>query len=269
MKKNDKKNLIIGIAVVLVVVVAVVVGLLLGKDDKNSDKKFVVGFDASFPPYGYLEDGEYKGFDLDLAEEVCKRNDWELVKQPIAWESKDLELENDNIDCIWNGFTMSEDRLEKYAWSEPYVDNSQVVIVKADSGIEALADLAGKKVAVQAASSALTALEGPEKADLTESFEELLEVADYDTAFLELKSGNVDAVAMDIGVAQTKVADYGAEYVILEEIIAKEQYAIGFELGDEELRDKVQETLDEMVSDGTFEKIAKEWELEDSICLGK
>lgn len=269
MKKNDKRYLIIGIIVVIVAVVAIVAGLFLGDKDKNSDDKFIVGFDASFPPYGYMEDGEYKGFDLDLAAEVCKRNDWELVKQPIAWDSKDMELANDNIDCIWNGFTMSDERLNQYAWSKPYVDNSQVVIVKADSGIVALADLEGKKVAVQAASSALTALEKDENKALTDSFEELLEVADYDTAFLELKAGNVDAVAMDVGVAKTKVADYGDDYVILDEIIAKEQYAIGFELGDEELRDKVQETLNEMVEDGTFAEIAKEWDLEDSVCLGK
>jgi len=268
MKKNDKKNLIIGIAVVVVVVVAAVVMLLTG-GDKKGENTFTVGFDAEFEPYGFLEDGEYKGFDLDLAAEVCKRNDWEFVKQPIAWDSKDFELEHGNIDCIWNGFTMSDDRLDKYEWSKPYVDNSQVVIVKKDAGIAKLSDLSGKKVAVQAASSALEALKGDDCKELKESFEELLEVADYNTAFLELKAGNVDAVAMDVGVAKAKIAENGDGYVILDEILAKEQYAIGFKLGNKELRDKVQKTLDEMVADGTFEKIAKEWELEDSICLGK
>lgn len=277
MKKNDNKNLIIGIIVVVVVLVYAI-WTFLGGDKKGNEKDsdndsgkttFTVGFDASFPPYGYLENGEYVGFDLDLAAEVCKRNDWELVKQPIAWDSKDMELKNDNIDCIWNGFTMSEDRLDKYAWSDAYVDNSQVVVVKKDSDIESLTDLEGKKVAVQAASSALEALKGEDCADLLDSFEELLEVADYDTAFMELSTGNVDAVAMDIGVANYKIEGKEDEYVILEEAIETEQYAIGFELGDEELRDKVQETLDEMVEDGTFNEIAKEWGLEDAVCLGK
>lgn len=275
MKKNDNRNLIIGI-IVVALVLAVAIWMFLGGDkennkDKDADNKttFTVGFDASFPPYGYLKDGEYVGFDLDLAAEVCKRLGWELVKQPIAWDSKDMELKNDNIDCIWNGFTMSDDRLSQYAWSKPYVDNSQVVIVKADSGIKTLADLKDKTVAVQTASSALEALNGEDCKTLKDSLKELLEVPDYDTAFLELKSGNVDAVAMDVGVAKTKVADYGDDYVILEEIIAKEQYAIGFELGDEKLRDKVQKTLDDMVKDGTFDKIAREWGLEDSVCLGK
>ncbi|MBP3338916.1 MAG: amino acid ABC transporter substrate-binding protein [Lachnospiraceae bacterium] len=278
MKKDDGKYLVIGIVVIVVALIAGIVMFIKGgdKDDKagsideeTGKMNFVVGFDASFPPYGYLEDGEYVGFDLDLAAEVCERLGWELKKQPIDWASKDLELNGDNISCIWNGFTMSDDRLDQYTWSDPYVDNSQVVIVKADSGIEKLADLAGKKVGVQAASSALEALNGEDQADLKESLDELLQVADYETAFLELKAGNVDAVAMDIGVAKTKIASYGEDYVILDEIIAKEQYAIGFKLGNTELRDEVQDTLDEMVKDGTFAEIAKKWGLEDSVCLGK
>lgn len=270
-------NLIIGI-IAVVVVIAVAVWMFFGgvKNNKDSDKnlktgetKFTVGFDASFPPYGYLEDGEYVGFDLDLAAEVCKRLDWELVKQPIVWESKDMELNGGNIDCIWNGFTMSEDRIDKYTWSKPYVDNSQVVVVKKDSGIEKLSDLEDRKVAVQAASSALEALKSDDSKELLESFKELIEVADYDTAFLELSTGNVEAVAMDIGVANYKIAGKEDEYMILDEVILKEQYAIGFKLGNEELRDKVQKTLDEMVKDGTFGKIAKDWGLEDAVCLEK
>lgn len=277
MKKSNNMNLIIGI-IAVVVVIAVAVWMFFGgvKNNKDSDKnlktgetKFTVGFDASFPPYGYLEDGEYVGFDLDLAAEVCNRLDWELVKQPIVWESKDMELNGGNIDCIWNGFTMSEDRIDKYTWSKPYVDNSQVVVVKKDSGIEKLSDLEDRKVAVQAASSALEALKSDDSKELLESFKELIEVADYDTAFLELSTGNVEAVAMDIGVANYKIAGKEDEYMILDEVILKEQYAIGFKLGNEELRDKVQKTLDEMVKDGTFGKIAKDWGLEDAVCLEK
>ena len=75
---------------------------------ENDDDTLIVGFDASFPPYGYKDDsGEYVGFDLDLAQEVCDRNDWKLVKQPIDWDSKDAELNSETIDCIWNGFTMN------------------------------------------------------------------------------------------------------------------------------------------------------------------
>ncbi|MBQ4257363.1 MAG: transporter substrate-binding domain-containing protein, partial [Oscillospiraceae bacterium] len=119
------------------------------------ERTFTVGFDAEFPPYGYQdESGEYVGFDLDLAQEVCKRNGWELVKQPIDWDSKDMELSTGAIDCIWNGFTI-DGREDAYTWSVPYIDNSQVIVVKEGSGISAAADLAGKTVCVQADSSAL------------------------------------------------------------------------------------------------------------------
>ena len=262
MKKNFLKKVTLLIAMVLVF------GLCAcGK--KSDEKKFVVGFDANFPPYGYMDDkGEYVGFDLDLAEEVCERNGWRLVKQPINWDSKDFELESGNIDCIWNGFTMSEDRLDDYAWSEPYVDNSQVVVVAKDSGITNLADLTGKVVDVQAASSALEALNGDAK-DLADTFAKLEEVPDYNQAFMNLEAGAVDAVAMDIGVAKYQIEQRGDKYVILDEAIITEQYGIGFFKENTELRDEVQKTLNEMAEDGTVAKIAEEWGLADSIIIGK
>ena len=132
-------------------------------EEKEKGDKFVLGFDANFPPYGYKDDnGEYVGFDLDLAQEVCDRNGWELVKQPIEWDAKDMELNSGTIDCIWNGFTM-DGREDEYTWSDPYVDNSQVVVVSESSGIKTLAGLAGKIVEVQAASSALAARAGDPK----------------------------------------------------------------------------------------------------------
>ena len=242
------------------------------KDKENSDKQFIVGFDAEYPPYGYKDDnGEYVGFDLDLAQEVCARNGWELVKQPIDWDSKDMELNSGSIDCIWNGFTMTG-REDDYTWSKPYVDNSIVVVVKEGSGIEKKEDLAGKVVAVQADSSGLAAFtdeeDNEENLKLAASFSDLQQVADYNTAFMNLEAGAVDAIVVDIGVA-----DYQLEsrtgFVMLDDKIRTEQYAVGFKLGNEELRDQVQSTLDEMVKDGTFDDIEKKWDLSDMVCLGK
>ena len=246
--------------------------------EQTQTKTFTVGFDAEFPPYGYQdENGEYVGFDLDLAAEVCARNGWELVKKPINWDSKDMELETELIDCIWNGFTING-REAKYTWSTPYVDNSQVVVVGKDSGIASYADLAGKIVAVQADSSALAALtenedgSNDENIALAESFEKLVEVPDYNTAFMNLEAGAVDAIAMDIGVAQYQLEQRGDAFVILDGTLAAEQYGIGFKLGNTELRDAIQKTLDEMAADGTFAKIAEKWEkwgLAQAVCLGK
>lgn len=237
----------------------------------NSKEEFTIGFDAEFPPYGYKnDDGEYVGFDIDLAQEVCNRKGWILKKQPIEWNSKNMELNSGSIDCIWNGFTMNG-RESKYTWSTPYIDNSQVVIVKSDSGIKELSDLSGKIVVVQSDSSALAALTGndatEENKKLAKSFAELQQVGDYNSAFMNLESGAVQAICMDIGVANYEINSRGDKFVMLESRLSSEKYAIGFQLGNTELRNEVQGALLEMLSDGTFEDIAKKWGLEESICL--
>ncbi len=208
-----------------------------------SAETFTVGFDAEFPPYGYQdESGEYVGFDLDLAAEVAKRHGWELVKQPIEWNSKDMELQTGAIDCIWNGFTING-RESDYTWTVPYVDNSQVIVVRKGSDIDEAADLAGKIVCVQSDSSALAALTGADAEEqniaLAESFERLEQVGDYNTAFLNLESGAADAVCMDVGVARYEIAARGDKFSILEEPLSGEKYGEGFLLGNTALRDEV------------------------------
>ena len=261
--------------------VAVMAGVITGcgskKNDsnvaKNSGDTFTVGFDAEFPPYGYKDDsGEYVGFDLDLAAEVCSRNGWTLVKQPIEWESKDMELNSGMIDCIWNGFTING-REDAYTWTEPYIDNTQVFAVKKDGDIQTTADLAGKNVLVQADSSALAALQDEENAEikaLADSFGSLTEVPDYESALMELEAGSADAVAMDEGVAKDKQTK-NDNIAILEDIISKEQYGIGFKQGNTELRDQVWATLLEMEADGAIDEIAAKYPSinVENICIGK
>lgn len=265
------KRRITTVLLAMVMVLTIVNGSVQKVYAENDDSTFIVGFDAEFPPYGYKDDnGEYVGFDLDLAAEVCDRKGWTLVKQPIDWDSKDMELTSGSIDCIWNGFTMNG-REGDYTWSVPYVDNSQVVIVKSDSGITKLTDLAGKIVVVQADSSALAAFTGEEATkenlELCASFKELQQVSDYNSAFMNLESGMVDAICMDIGVAKYQVEARGTTFSILDEQVSSEAYGIGFKLGNTALRDDVEETLQEMEQDGTFEAVATKWGLEDCICL--
>lgn len=250
----------------LVLMSAMVLGLCACGGKKN-DKTFTVGFDAEFPPYGYMnEAGEYVGFDLDLAQEVCNRKGWELVKQPIDWDAKDMELKSGSIDCIWNGFTMNG-REDDYTFSVPYVDNSQVYVVKEGSDITSEADMAGKIVGVQADSSALAAIE--DKTDVKDSFAELVQFADYNTGFMNLESGAIDVLALDMGVANYQIASRNGGFTVLSQQLATEQYGIGFLKGNTALKDEVEAVLMEMVNDGTFMKIAEKYDLSDSVCLGK
>lgn len=227
----------------------------------------IVGFDQDFPPMGFMGDnGEYTGFDLELAQETAKRLGLEYKPQPIAWDAKDMELESGNIDCIWNGFTMTG-REDDYTWSEPYMENSQVFVVAKDSGIETQADLAGKVVECQVDSSAEAALK--EAPELTASFAQLLTTADYNTAFMDLEQGAVDAIAMDVIVAGYQISQRNADFVILDDSLAAEEYGIGFKKGNTELRDKVQGALEEMAKDGTLKAISEKWFSEDVTTIGK
>ncbi len=256
----------------MAIVLCTVVSMLAGCGSKEEARKtLTVGFDAEFPPYGYMNDkGEYEGFDLDLAQAVCDKQGWELIKQPIDWDAKDMELSSGTIDCIWNGFTING-REDAYTWSVPYIDNSQVFVVSKESGIATKADLAGKIVGVQKDSSALAALndeETPENIELKNSFADLIEYGDYNTAFMDLEAGSINAVAMDIGVANYQLSSRGDAYVILDEELSTEQYGIGFLKGNTELKDIVEKTLLELNKEGVVTETAKKYDIaETMICL--
>ena len=236
-------------------------------ETKAEGGTLIVGFDQDFPPMGFMgDDGEYTSFDLELAQEAAKRLGLEYKPQPIAWDAKDMELESGNIDCIWNGFTMTG-REDGYTWSEPYMENSQVFVVAGDSGIKSQADLAGKVVECQVDSSAEAALK--EVPDLTATFAQLLTTADYNTAFMDLEQGAVDAIAMDVVVAGYQISQRNADFVILEDSLAAEEYAIGFKKGNTELKDKVQGALEEMAAYGTLKTISEKWFGKDITTIGK
>lgn len=232
-----------------------------------TEGKFTVGFDQNFPPMGFVgDDGEFTGFDLELAAEVANRLDLEIELQPIAWDAKDEELSAKNIDCIWNGFTMNG-REDGYTWTEPYMANNQVFVVRSDSDITTLDDLAGKSVAVQVDSSAEAALE--DNPELLESFGDYVTAADYNNALMDLEASGVDAVAMDEVVANYRIQKAGGQFRILPETLQEEEYGVGFLKGNEALRDKVQEILEEMAEDGTLKEVSEKWFGKDVTIIGK
>ena len=229
-----------------------------GGTDPDSLSEFVVGLDQAYPPYGFIgDDGQITGFDIELAQEVCNRKGWEMKPEPIDWDAKDTLLNSGTITCIWNGFTM-EGREDDYTFSEPYMLNGQVVVVKADSGITSFDDLAGKTVVTQTDSAAQDVLEG-DQADLTATCASLDTIGDYNTAFMQLESGAVNAVACDLSIAQYQMSANPDAYVQLPDMLSEEHYAVGFKKGDQALADTVTDTLREMNSDGFVEELCQKY----------
>jgi polar amino acid transport system substrate-binding protein len=226
------------------------------------DGNFVLGFDQDFPPYGYVgNDGSYTGFDIDLAQAVCDREGWTLVPTPISWDAKDTLLNSGQITCIWNGFTI-EGREDGYAFTDPYMENRQVVVVPASSDVQQLSDLAGKNVITQADSAALDVLsEGGSQEELGKSFGNLQTIDNYNTAFMMLESGQVDAIAIDYPVAVFNIGDKTSEFRILDENLNSEHFGVGFANTDDgaQLAKTVEADLQVLDSEGTVKELCEKY----------
>lgn len=243
-----------------------------GKDTSlqtiKSKGKLVLGLDDAFPPMGYRnENNEIVGYDIDLAKEVAKRLGVELVLQPIDWNAKEQELNTGKIDCIWNGFTITEERAKNMAFTKPYLKNAQVLVVKKSAPYQTLTDLKGKSIGLQAGSSAAEALNSA--ADFKASLKNVVEFKDNLTALMDLEVGGVDAVIMDLIVANDNIKRAGKDYRILAESLSAEDYGVGFRKNDLALRDAVQATLEAMAKDGTLTNITTQWFGSDISVVGK
>ena len=229
---------------------------------------FILGLDDSFPPMGFRsESGEIVGFDIDTAKEVAERLGVELVTQPIDWNSKEQELATGNIDCIWNGFTVTPEREEVMIFSEPYLRNAQVVVVRNDSPYQTLSDLADGTIGVQAGSSAQEAIDNTP--DFKASLDETIEFKDNLTALMDLEIGGLDGVVMDLVVANYSIQTSGKDFRVLDETLTQEEYAIGFRKNDTALRDAVNSELEAMAEDGTLAAISESWFGDDITVVGK
>jgi len=267
-----RKNIVAIIALAIIAVMALS-GCGASGADKSWEKvkekgEFVLGLDDSFPPMGFRDENqEIVGFDIDAAREVCNRLGINLKLQPIDWTAKEQELNTGNIDCIWNGFTINDERKKNVLFTEPYMDNRQVLVVMADSDYMTLDDLDGKKVALQAGSSAADALNSAQ--NFKDKLADVIELDDNMTALMDLEKGGVDAVIMDEVVARYNIQMQGKNFRVLDEALGTEQYGIGFRKNDKKLMEKVQETLREMAKDGTLAKISEKWMGKDVTVLGK
>ena len=231
---------------------------------------FKHGFDLDYRPYSYLDDsGEIGGFDVEMAQAVADYYGWTYEAVPFNWDAKDAELQAGSCDCIWSGFTING-REDDYLWSKPYSDNTQMIMVLADSGITTLADLEGKKVGVQTATSAYDMLNDEEgQKALRDTFASLEVFDTYTVAITDLKAGAIDAIAVDVTRANEAIAKDDS-LALLDEVLGSEQYGIGFRKNDTELCDKVNAALDALVEDGTYDAIGQKYpEIYEYLCLGK
>lgn len=237
----------------------------------ESAGKLVLGFDSGFPPMGYMDDetGEYVGFDLDIAQEVCNRLGIELEKQPISWSAKEQELDGGNIDCIWNGMSWTEERAEQMLVTEAYMKNNQIILTLADSEFSTMASLADKSVGVQTGSSAEDGLNAEENKAFVGTLKEIIPLENYTTGIMELKQGSIQGIAIDEVVAKHYIEKEPNTFQVIKDesgnqaTLAVEDFVIGFRKNDTALKDKIWDTLREMAHDGKLAEISNSWFAED------
>lgn len=232
---------------------------------ENTDGKetLVIGIDDKFAPMGFRdENNEIVGFDIDLAKAAAEKMGVEVKFQPIDWKTKESELSSGRIDLIWNGYTITEERKEKVLFTKPYLENAQVAVTLADSGLSALSDLEGKVIGMQSLSSAADAFNANE---ISGKVKEVTEFSDNVMALNDLKNGRLDAVIIDEIVIEYYMTKEKDSFKLLDESLAPEEYGIGAKKGNEELLEKLQAAIDEMNEDGTASEISQKWFGEDKV----
>ena len=260
-----KKMLAALLAAVMTLCFAAALAEDTGLEDLKAKGTFVMGFDEEYPPMGFVdENGEYVGFDIDLAKEVTSRLGVELVLQPIAWDSKELELSGKNIDCIWSGLTITPERIEQMTFSIPYLANEQILVVRTDSGIASKADLTGKVLGTQAGSSSVDVLNA--NPDLLAAIGEPQLYDDFVTALMDLKLGGIDVLLIDSVVGNYYIAqqDDPTMFTVLPEVLEAEEYGIAFRKGSD-MVEAVNAAIAELTEDGTVAEIAERYGLTDSL----
>ncbi|WP_211746958.1 amino acid ABC transporter substrate-binding protein [Paenibacillus sp. Marseille-Q4541] len=255
-----KKSVWITLSLSLMVIILAACG-----SDASGSKgdKLVIGIDDKFAPMGFRDEkNEIVGFDIDYARATAEKMGKEVEFQPIDWSSKESELNSGRIDLIWNGYTITDDRKEKVLFSKPYLVNSQVAVVLADSELTSLENLAGKEIGLQKLSSASDALNAHPIKDQVASISEF---PDNVLALSDLKSGRLDAVVIDEVVARYYMSLEEGTYKILDESLSPEEYGVGVKKGNEELLTNLQTALDQLNEDGTAAKISEKWFGEDKV----
>ncbi len=265
-----KKILATVLAALLMMICVAALAEDTGLADVLAKGKLIMGFDEAYPPFGFVsEDGEHVGFDIDLAKEVAKRLGVELVLQPISWDAKELELNGGNIDCIWSGLTITQERLEQMTFTIPYVANEQIMVVMADSGIASIADTAGLVLGTQTASASVDALEA--NPDVKNALGEIVLSDDFVAALMDLRLGGIDVLLIDSTVGNYYIAQQAdpSAFVVLPEVLQAEEYGIAVRKGEVTLADAITAQLIAIEEDGTLDTIRAAWFANDVTTIAK
>ena len=218
----------------------------------------VVGLDDNFPPMGFRDEkNELVGFDIDMARAAAERAGLKVEFKPIDWSAKEAELSGKRVDALWNGLTITEERKQSIAFTAPYMENHQIIVVPANSEIKTKADLAGKVVGAQEGSSAVDAIKKEEA--VFNSFKELKTFGDNVAALMDLTTGRLEAVVVDEVVGRYYVTKKPELYAVLDENFGTEEYGVGLRKDDAELLAKLDNAMAAMKQDGTAAKIAEHW----------
>ena len=252
---------IFALCMMLVLAVTALAGCGSNSAQKEESKKIVVGLDDSVPPMGFKDEkNEIVGFDIDLAKEVAKRLGREVEFKAIDWNSKEAELKSGRVDILWNGLDITDKRKENMLFSEPYMDNRQIVFVAKNGKVAVAgeADLAGKTIGTQSGGTTEEYFEN--KPELKASMKEVKYYPDYINAFMDLENGRLDAVVGDEIIGRYYISKHPDEIQAIDTVIGTvSQFGIAFRKDDQKLRDEVQKVFDEMKADGTVAKISEKW----------
>ena len=236
-------------------------------DKYQQQKSITVGFDNTFVPMGFEEkNGNYAGFDIELAKYVSKKLGITVHFQPIDWDMKETELQNGTIDAIWNGYSATDERREKVAFTIPYMQNTQILVVKKTSGIHSVEDMAGKVLGAQNGSSGMLDFEEhPEVLKNRVKGGDADQYQSVNEAIIDLKNDRIDALLIDRVYADYYLTTEGIadEYDTIPSGFESESFAVGVRPADKKLLEALNKAFKELYQEGIFQQISQKWFGED------
>ena len=236
-------------------------------DKYQQQKSITVGFDNTFVPMGFEEkNGDYAGFDIELAQYVSKKLGITVHFQPIDWDMKETELQNGTIDAIWNGYSATDERREKVAFTIPYMQNSQILVVKKTSGIHSVEDMKGKVLGAQNGSSGMLDFEEhPEVLKNRVKGGDADQYQSVNEAIIDLKNDRIDALLIDRVYADYYLTTEGIadEYDTIPSGFESESFAVGVRPADKKLLEALNQAFKELYQEGIFQQISQKWFGED------